>query len=256
MKQLLARAKKINQQTLGSSLINFGMLSGVATLTAALVSCGSGGGGTVTSANTTPTFTGLSVPGIVASSVARTFTILGTNLTSDMLVSIVNSSGVAVGTVNSSAVTATQITMNVTIASAPADRYVNVRIRTAADATIGESVLGVAASSVSSTAIDNIFGGSANKCNGCHTTMNPAGGLNLVDLSSGNATTGVIGAASHFCAGRLRIKPGDPRRSSSVLIDTLYTNACGGVSRMPFGGAALTQPEIQEIIEWVAGGAN
>jgi hypothetical protein len=72
------------------------------------------------------------------------------------------------------------------------------------------------------------------------------------------AASGLISNPSFSCSPKFRVAPGDPRRTSSVLIDKIQTSggspACG--SPMPLTGSALTATDIQTIIDWVALGAN
>jgi len=149
------------------------------------------------------------------------------------------------------------LTANVTISAAPTDNYVTFAIKSSGGTTLASTVLGVAgANKTVANSIQAIFN---NKCAGCHTGAT-SGGLNLTDATIGNST-GVIGIQSAGCSSRLRIEPGDPRRASSVLIDKIKAQstgiaACSGTPMPPTGSTALTPQEIQDIVDWVAGGAN
>ena len=96
-------------------------------------------------------------------------------------------------------------------------------------------------------------------CGTCH-DGSPANGF--LDMSSYAATasanpTGLIGIPSYSCAPNFRLIPGDPRRTSSVIIDKIQAHfglsACSGYPMPPL--IPLSPSEIQTIIDWVAGGA-
>ena len=240
----------------GSHLFNAGMLAGLATLTFGLVSCGGGGGATTTTStgNTTPTITSITPAGIVASSVPKTLSILGTNFISGMTVSVTDSIGGAYTVSPASVTSSTVLTTNVTIPTTPADSYVTVAVKSSTGTMLATAVLGVAGTTQTlASGIQTIF---TNKCATCHTN-GAAGSMNLDNATSGDAT-GVIGIPSVGCSPKLRVVPGDPRRASSVLIDkikaTSSSHACSGTP-MPASGI-LTAQEITDIVDWVAGGAN
>jgi cytochrome c5 len=242
-------------QKLASYLFNFSLMTGLATLTFGLISCG-GGGATTSTDIPTPTITNIVPVGIVASSVPRTMSIAGTNFASGMTLSITSSSGTT--NIIPTSVTSTVIVASVTISSVPTDNYVTVSIKSSGGTTLASTVLGVAsANKTVANGIQTIF---STKCAGCH-TGSTAGGLDLSDATSGNPNTGVIGMSSLNCSSRLRVTPGDPRRASSVLIDKIKAQstgiaACSGTPMPPSGSTGLTAQEITDIVDWVAGGAN
>lgn len=248
---------KNGSKKLGAYLFNFGMMSGLATLTFGLISCGGGGGSTTTTTgSTTSTISNIVPVGIVASSVPQSLSIAGTNFASGMTLSITSSSGTT--NITPTSVTSTVIAASVTISTVPTDNYVTVSIKSSGGTTLASTVLGVAsANKTVANSIQAIFN---SKCAGCHTGAT-AGGLDLSNATSGNPTTGVIGMSSSNCSSRLRVTPGDPRRASSVLIDKIKVQstgiaACSGAAMPPTGSTALTAQEITDIVDWVAGGAN
>jgi hypothetical protein len=242
---------KNNARKLGSYLFNFGLITGLATLTFGLISCG-GGGATTNPGNTTPTITSITPSGMVASSVPKALSILGTNFVSGMTLSIANSSGVVTGyTITASSVTSsTVLAVSAVISAAPTDNYVNFAIKSSAGTTLASTVFGVAsANKTLATDIQAIFDA---KCVACH------GGSGGLYLNNGLSAAGLITTNSVGCSAKFRVAPGDPRRASSVLIDKIKATpssaACFGTP-MPQTGP-LTAQEIQDIVDWVAAGAN
>ena len=257
----------LNAMTVGDCIFNIGTLTGLVLLSFGLISCGGGGGGaTSASGSTALTISSITPPGIVASSVSRSLTLVGTNFTPGMILSILNSSGVSAGyTVNSSSVnSATVMTVNIIATTAPADNYVMFSLNNASG-TPATAVLGVAGSDIRVATGLAIF---SPTCSGCHSGSLPDGGLDLSNATLGGST-GVIGISSRGCSSNLRIVPGDPRRTSSVLIDMIKFRAdpsvratltCNNIPQRqmpPSGtGTALTPTQIQDIVDWVAGGAR
>lgn len=250
---------KFHHHKLGIYLFNAGLLAGMLTLTIGLISCGgSGSGGGV--ANTTPTIDYISPSGMVASSVPKTITIVGSNFVSGMSLSITNSSGVPYTISASSVLSSTQLSATVNIITAPADNYVTFAIKSSGSPTpLAAYVLGVASSVQTTTTPNGIQTIFNNNCIGCHDSTTLKGGMNLTSMAIGDST-GAIGKPSTGCSSKLRITPGDPRRSSSVLIDkikaTSTSAACSG-SPMPYLAATpLTPNDIQILVDWIAGGAK
>ena len=237
---------------IASYLFHFCLLAGLASLAFGLVSCGDN----ATPANTAPTITSITPAGIVASSVQQTLSILGTNFANGMSLSLSSSSGVPYTISASSVTSATVLTASVTINEAPGDNYATLTIQPATGSA-ASAILGVAGTSKTvANSIQNIF---TTKCAGCHATAN-ASGLDLSDATLGNGT-GVIGIQSVACYPKFRVLPGDPRRSSSVLIDRIKAapaaQFCNANNPMPPAGSTpLTTQEIADIVDWVAGGAN
>jgi len=87
-------------------------------------------------------------------------------------------------------------------------------------------------------------------CSGCHSGGNPAGGLDLSDADTSHAQ--LVGIMSSAQAGAIRIIPFDA--NNSYLIQKLdgAIGIAGG--RMP-PGAALPQPTIDMIRQWITNGA-
>jgi hypothetical protein len=82
---------------------------------------------------------------------------------------------------------------------------------------------------------------------GCHTSMTPAG---LLDLQSPNPGSRIIGVMSQ-CGGPL----GDPANpDNSVILKKLKGNQCG--TRMPLGLNPLSNGEIDCIKTWIANGGK
>ncbi len=85
---------------------------------------------------------------------------------------------------------------------------------------------------------------------GCHTGSNPPQGMNL---SSGQAFSNIVNAASMQVPTLKRINPGNPEQSY------LYQKILGGpaimFSRMPLGRDPLSDDQIRIIMEWIGGGA-
>ena len=82
---------------------------------------------------------------------------------------------------------------------------------------------------------------------GCHTTMFPAG---LLDLQSPNVGVRVMGVMS-ICGGPL----GDQNNpDNSVMLKKLKGNQCG--TRMPLNQSPLSNGEIDCIRAWIAGGGK
>jgi hypothetical protein len=243
---------EMNSRKLAGYFIHLGLIIGLATLTFGLSSCGGGGGDSAPAPiDTSMTITSITPPGIVASSVVQTLIIVGTNFPSGASISITNASGVPIASAVS--VTSTVITADVKIDTAPTDRYVMVSVQAPSSGTPVDYVLGVAA--LRKTFADNISSllqsNSVTNCKGCHSGTT-SGGL---DLSSANHLNS---EPSQGCSSRFRVKRGDPRRSSSFLIDKIQATggspACYG-NPMPNGGIQLQASEIQDIVDWVAGGA-
>lgn len=250
---------KNSLQKLGAHLFNFGLMTGLATLTFGLISCG-GWGSTTSPSNTTPTITSITPYGMVASSVPKALSILGTNFVNGMTLSITSSSGVPYTITSSSVTSATVLTATVTIPAAPTDNYVTVTVKESSSATASSSaVWGVAGTTKTLVAdIQPIF--DSVPCYSCHGS---AGGLDL--SSSSSSSSGLIEAPSTGCSQKFRVKAGDPRRTSSVLIDVLKAKtttaalACNTNTNrhMPQGTyPALSDPQIQAIIDWIAGGVH
>lgn len=211
-----------------------------------LVSCGGGGsGGGGSSSTPAATISSLSRNGVSAP-FTGSLSVTGTNFTSGMTLSITSSLGTQ--PITPTTVTSTLIAVSsITISSAPTERYVTVNVLSGGS-TVASATMGVANVSKTLAAdIQTIFN---TYCTGCHDS---SGSLNL---SSGNSASNLIQTASSGCSGRLRVKAGDPRAESSFLIDKLTSNSpCGGGDKMTGSPTAITQTDIDAIVDWVAGGA-
>jgi hypothetical protein len=234
------------------SRLHFYSTIGLATL--ALASCGGGGGGGGSTLPAT-TITSISPVGMVQAT-TRNIAITGTNFASGMTLSITSSQGTI--PVTPTSITSTMMIASITISSAPTEHYVTVNILSNGT-TVASTILGVASTSKTvANGIQNIF---TNKCATCHASGGAVGGMDLSDATIGNST-GVIGITSVACSQKFRIAPGDPRRTSSVLIDRIMTapasQSCNQGHPMPPSGSlpAVTAQDITDIIDWVAGGAH
>lgn len=248
-----------------SYLHNASTIIGLSTLPFTLISCGGGGGGGSTPPSAT--ITSISPAGFVASGTQQAIILTGTNFTSGMTLSI---SGTGISTINIPTPTINAggdtISSNVTISSAPTDKYVTVSLKSGTT-TLASTILGIASvSKTLATDIQPIFN---TYCTACHGTG--AGVtvdyLNLTSTPAGSntqASVNLINAYSVHCTQKYRVTPGDPRPTSNVLINKVqsYTTStsptCNGVA-MPKGYTAtptFTSAEVTAIIEWVAGGAH
>jgi hypothetical protein len=242
---------KSGLQKAGSYVFNFGVLAGIATLTFGLISCGGGGGGSSPdTVNGALTITEITPPGIVASSVFQTIVLSGTNFASGVTLTITGASGTPV--VSSVAVTnSNTLTAQVQITTAPTNRYVTVSVQPASSAVPVTHILGVANTRVTYANILSRTYFTTN-CTGCHSSSMPSN--EYLDLTNAN---GLINQASYRCGSRLRVTRGDPRQSSNYLIDKIQaptgSATCFGVA-MPKSGTKLQASEIQDFIEWIAGG--
>jgi hypothetical protein len=247
---------------MNANLMKLGMVA----LLLGLASCGGGTNSSNAPApgSTAPTISAMSaIPansgttGIIAAPTAQRLTIYGTNFVSGTTITISNGAShyaTSAATVTSS----TTLTADVTIPSVPADSYVTIMLYAPnGDSTSG--ILGVAhAYKTLVQDIQPIF--DKNLCYACHGT---AGGLNLSNASA--SSTALIEAPSSVCVQKLRVKAGDPRQASNVLIDVLKhkTNpavlSCNSNQsrQMPQGTyPALSAAEIEAITDWIALGAN
>jgi hypothetical protein len=188
-------------------------------LSSALVSCG-GGGNSRSSSNTPQPATVKSIApyGVEISGNQQTLSIAGTNFVNGMTVSVTNKNGNNY-TVSPAVVTSsTFIVADVTVPTVPTDNYVNVNVKSSTGATLGTIILGVYSSSKTLLAdVQPIFDA---KCRACH-TGNANGNLDMSSYatSASAGATGLIGIPSSGCSQKFRVVLGDPRSTSSVLID-------------------------------------
>jgi len=235
----------------------------IAAMTFALASCG-GSGSSSPAGNSSPTTITSIIPvGIVASASPQPLSILGTNFSSGMTVSVTNKAGTTNYVTNTLIVSSpTVITVNVnTTTTVPTDNYVNVIVKSSSGTTLASAVLGVASAiSTLATDVQSIL---ISKCGVCHDGLVTTAYLDMRTLPAISAanTTGLIGIPSSNCSPKFRTVPGDPRRQSSVLIDKIQVAssgqaACSGGQMPPVSSTQLSGSEIQTIIDWVAAGAN
>ncbi|GAC1579298.1 MAG: hypothetical protein NVS3B20_10290 [Polyangiales bacterium] len=66
----------------------------------------------------------------------------------------------------------------------------------------------------------------------------------------------LVGVASNACAGALEVDPGKPENSSLLLKQAPdFAKRCNG-RRMPVFGSPLDDAEIEEMRQWILGGAK
>lgn len=265
-KQKIMRTQIFSKDSLhkfGSYLFNLGMVTGLATLTFGLISCGGGGGGgatrvtggstmTISSITAIPAASG--VTGIIAASAAQPLTIYGTNFVSGVSITVTNSSTGTYLVTASAVPSTTRITANVTIGSVPTDSYVTVTISPPTGSSVSK-IVGVAHAYKTISDIQTIFNN--NQCLTCHTNAG-AGELNFSNTTTTINTLSSID--SKYCsAPKLRVSAGDPRRTSNVLIDVLKakTPMTDVTCQMPRGGnPPLSSTDIDAIVDWIALGTN
>jgi len=89
-----------------------------------------------------------------------------------------------------------------------------------------------------------------NRCIGCHGPPVPTANL---DLSTGASHANLVNVVSTGYAPALRVAPADT--AGSVLFHKVFGTAVYG-ARMPFGGAALPQAELDRVRAWILEGAR
>ncbi|MEQ1526162.1 MAG: hypothetical protein ABL911_05425 [Gallionella sp.] len=221
-------------------------------LTMTLSACGGGGGSGSPSNPTLPATVISIIPyGVVASGSQQALSIKGTNFVSGMTVNVDGVNYPATVT------SPTVITANVTITTVPTNNIANVAVKSPSGATLGTITLGVA--SAAKTLAADVYPILDAKCRSCHTGA-ANGNLDFATYAAtaSASATGLIGIHSSGCPSRFRVAVGDPRRTSSVLIDKISASGtpCSGILMPPVGSPQLTPAEIQTMIDWVAGGAN
>lgn len=89
---------------------------------------------------------------------------------------------------------------------------------------------------------------------GCHAGAQPAQGMNLSD---GQTFSNTVNVASNQLPSMDRIEPGEPNQSYLVhKIQGTQAGVGGSGNRMPLGGQALSQSQIDLIRAWITAGAN
>lgn len=88
-------------------------------------------------------------------------------------------------------------------------------------------------------------------CTQCHNAVGSR--FNGLDLSQAVAYSNLVGVASRFRAGAIRVVPGDPE--NSYLIHKLEGRPTIAGVRMPFNGPYLTSGQILVIRRWIELGA-
>jgi hypothetical protein len=225
-----------------------------------LSACGGGGGGS--SPPATPTITGvksIGYSGIVASTLPQNITVNGTNFSAGMTLSI-RGTGLATITVGNPTINPTSISTSVVINPSPnTDRYITVDVKSATGALLASPILGVADTPQyllsGTTKIQDIL---TARCAGCHTGGSPHY-LNLQDGTLTNST-GMIDIGSTYCSQKKRVVAGDPRRTSSILLDRVMAApanlSCNNNPMPPSSSTGLSPTELSALIDWVAGGAR
>jgi len=88
-------------------------------------------------------------------------------------------------------------------------------------------------------------------CTQCHNAIGSR--FNFLDLSTAVAYTNLVGVASRFKPGAVRVIPGDPE--NSYLVHKLEGRSTIAGVRMPFGGPFLTSGQIAVLRRWIEIGA-
>ena len=248
-------------------LINATAFIGITALTLGLISCG-GGGDTSAPSSTAITISSVTSNGrhgMVASSVQQTITLKGSNFAAGMTVSILSPDGAIVNLPDlipsaiNTTVTPNVMNVPVTIPNAPTARYVTLGIKSGNSIVATYDAFGVASTDQyllsGTTTIQSIL---STKCAGCHTGAAP----HYLNLSDGTLTnsTGTIDINSTYCSSKKRVVAGDPRRTSSILLDRIMAApaslSCNNSPMPPSTSTQLTAPELAALIDWVAGGAK
>lgn len=86
-------------------------------------------------------------------------------------------------------------------------------------------------------------------CTGCHTGANAPQGLRL---DAANSYAMLVNVASAEVPSLLRVNPGNP--NTSYLVQKIQGSAAVG-GRMPLGGPALSQAQIDLVRRWISAGA-
>ena len=233
-------------------------ITGLATL--ALTSCGGGGGGGG-GGSTAVTITSISRPGIVQA-MAYSLSIYGTNFVNGMTLSITSSNPTV--TITPTSITSGLITANVNISAAPTERYVTINVLSNGTS-VASTTMGVASTNQylqtntppaapATTDIQHILNTYCTSCHGTEGNLD----MSTKTLSSNNLIQ-ALSTGPNKCTNKFRVVAGDPRASSSFLIDKLTNpTPCGGGVQMPKGTTTtpFTQTEIDAITDWVAGGAR
>lgn len=248
---------------IGIFLFNRIMVTGIISMTFGLISCGGGGadsGGVSTNTPTIAYMTAVAsgVPGIIVAPAAQPLTIYGTNFVSGTTVTVTNNKIYPVS--STIVVSASEITTNVAITSVPNDSYVTVTVQPPSGNSVS-GILGVAhAYKTLARDIQPIL---ASNCVSCHDNSG------VFDMSTSTSSAiSLIQTQSLGCPLNLRVTAGDPRRASNVLIDVIKTKAtpaspaalsCNNTitRQMPQGvSPALSAADIDDIVDWIALGAN
>jgi len=88
---------------------------------------------------------------------------------------------------------------------------------------------------------------------GCHGGASPAQGMSLV---AGQTFANTVNVPANELASMDRIEPNQPDQSYLVRkIEGTQAAAGGSGARMPLGGAALSQSDIDTIRGWITAGA-
>jgi len=242
----------------GSRLFRLVVFVFQALLIFSLVSCNNGGSSTSTSqTNTTVNISNISPLGLVASSVPQTITLYGTNFSSGMTLSISGAGNFTTINIANPTITPTSITGSAVISTVPSNNYVTLTVKSGSTSNASTAMGVASADKRVATGIQSILSA---KCAICHVSGGGVGGLDLSDATLGGGT-GVIGISSIPCSQKLRVVPGDPRRTSSVVLDRIMPGTASQQCNLskpmpPSTSVGLTTQEITDLIDWVAGGAK
>lgn len=225
----------------------------IAAVLLGLAACG-GGGASSSSNNTgagTTSIASITPAGFVASSTPTTLSISGSNFGSGMTVNITSSNGSA--NLTPTSVTSGLIVVSVPMSTVPAGNYATLSVKSASGTVLATAVFGVA--SVAKTLAADIQPIFNSNCTRCHD------GTANFSLASGAAASSLISTTSSGCSAKVRVKAGDPQRAQSVLMDKILvastgSAACSGAGMPADSITTLSGADIQNVREWIAGGAN
>lgn len=200
--------------------------------------------------------------GVVAGATAFTLTVGGSGFVAGATLTLSN--GTTQFPVSVGSLGPTQITAQVTIASEPPGGYADVTVTNPSPSVgTGSGVLGVATQpTVLADVRANVFTPSCGLSN-CH--LGPGSSLpeSMPLDPSSSPIAELVGVPAEDCPGRIRVTACDPRRTSSYLIDKIFSGAPPGACDNAIGAAgevmppdnSLTAAQRQMLVDWVALGA-
>ncbi|MBI1910042.1 MAG: hypothetical protein HYS22_07735 [Deltaproteobacteria bacterium] len=89
---------------------------------------------------------------------------------------------------------------------------------------------------------------------GCHSSSSQSGSLSL---AAGESFGSLVGTAANELPSMNRVTANDTTKSYLIhKLEGTQSSAGGSGSRMPLGGSALTEAEIQATKDWINSGAK